>query len=165
MLSPKHCLHFSAFLSSVHHPPLLLNHYLATWHNSPPDLPFRPLLFLLYPLNLTPARRALSQDPCAVRIWSPPSLHASSRKVSVFPLFLPRSGPKLPLHRPTPSYYTFNYPSDPVKHTPHPTQHYTYTFSFENPQGVDNYDNSIENIECPDDWTNYFACDVKYPPI
>lgn len=42
------------------------------------------------------------------------------------------------------------------KHThPNPIQpnHYTCTFSFGNPQGVDNCDNSIENIECPDDWT------------
>ena len=76
----------------------------------------------------------------------------------IFPPSLPRSLVRITPHRPTQSstYLQLHVRKSQFKHThPNPTQpnHYTCTFSFGNPQGVDNCDNSIENIECPDDWT------------
>jgi hypothetical protein len=61
-------------------------------------------------------------------------LHASSHGVPVSPPSLPHS-----LARRSQLYPT-------LKHN-HPTRpnHYTSTFSFENPQGVDNCDNPIES--------------------
>jgi hypothetical protein len=78
-----------------------------------------------------------------------PSLHASSyTSTSVSPPSCPVLRARLSPPRPTQSAISTSEPDKPT-HSARPS-HYTSTFSFENPQGVDNCDTSIENIEFPD---------------
>lgn len=147
-------------------PTLLLNHRLPTWHNPPPGTPSRPLV-LLYPLNLSLARYALTPIPAQHLGRDLDSSVTTRLKPQRFHLPTP-FWPETPTSSTHLKLYTFNYPSAQTKHShSHPIRpnHYTCTFSFENPQGVDNYDNSIESIGYPDDRTSNFARDVKYPHI
>jgi hypothetical protein len=138
---PKHsCLHFSALLplnSST------LPHYLC---NPPPDAPSRPPFSqptqppslacraLLGQVAVTGALHTAQQHVDRDLNFLRHYLHASSRSVLVSPPSLPRSLARSSLTSSTHPEHKHPQP-DPIQHH-HSTRpnHYTCTFSFENPQ-------------------------------
>jgi hypothetical protein len=143
---------------SVHHP--APSKYLC---NPPSDTP--PRLSIFFPPASPPSLTRHDAPRTSRRHWC--SAHCAAARRSGFGHFpspqRPVSAPSLPRSLARRSLSPEHKP-DPVKHH-HPTRpsHYTSTFSFENPQGVDNPDKPIENIESPADWTDVprSARDVK----